>query len=158
VPPHATLPPYRSPDELAADLLVVERSLASHGAAALARAKVEPVRRAVQLLGFHLCSLDLRQHSGVHEQVVAELLAGAGVTDRYTSLSEEERVALLVSELRSPRLLRGPFTELSELAEGEQACCVGLRRTWPASALAPSPITSSPRPRASATCSRWRCS
>ena len=120
-PPHAELPPYASPHEAAADLLVVERSLASHGAAPLAEARVEPVRRALQVLGFHLCTLDLRQHSAVHERVVAALLAAGGVTDGYAGLSEDERVALLTAELSSPRPLRGPRSRLPEADAAEVA-------------------------------------
>ena len=120
-PPHAELPPYATPDEAVADLLVVERSLASHGAAALAEARVEPVRRALQLLGFHLCTLDLRQHSAVHERVVGALLAAGGVTDGYAELPEDERVALLTAELSSPRPLRGPRTRLPQADAAEVA-------------------------------------
>ena len=54
-------------------------SLSSHGAEELARVKVEPVRRAAVVFGAHLCALDMRQNSRVHEQVVAELVAAAGV-------------------------------------------------------------------------------
>ena len=41
----------------------------------------------------------MRQNSDTHEQVVAELLAWAGVHPDYRSLSEEQRVAVLVAEL-----------------------------------------------------------
>ena len=33
----------------------------------------------MRVFGFHLCGLDMRQNSDVHEEVVAELLAWAGV-------------------------------------------------------------------------------
>jgi phosphoenolpyruvate carboxylase len=69
--------------------------------------------------GFHLAALDVRQHSKVHEEVVAELLIGAGVKDgagrivHYGSMSEAARQRLLTEELLSTRPLRGPFTELT---------------------------------------------
>ena len=78
-PPAAPGPAYDSIDELLADLDVVADSLRSHGAGALADSVVEPVRRQVVTFGEHLCGLDLRQNASVHEGVVAELLAVAGV-------------------------------------------------------------------------------
>ena len=112
---------YGSPLELIADLFVVEESLRSHGSAELADRLVSPVRRGVEIFGFHLCGLDLRQNSDVHEQVVAELLRGAGVDVDYLSFDEDRRVATLSRELCSPRILRTPFSVLTEHAIGELA-------------------------------------
>ena len=120
-PPHATLAPYGSTDEAAADLAVVEASLASHGAGPLAAAWVAPVRRAIETFGGHLCGLDLRQNSAVHERVVADLVAAAGVCADYAALDEPARIALLSAELRSPRLLRSPYTELADETRHELA-------------------------------------
>ncbi|MEO6570516.1 MAG: phosphoenolpyruvate carboxylase, partial [Ilumatobacteraceae bacterium] len=117
--PHTTLPAYGSADELAADLEVVIDSLHSHGAGALADARVEPVRRAVEIFGTHLCGLDLRQNSSVHEQVVAELFLVGGVADDYLALDEDERVRLLTGELQSPRPLATPHATYSDLTLGE---------------------------------------
>ena len=82
------LPPYDAPDELRADLDVIDASLRSHGAGALADNRLLRLREAVEVFGFHLCGLDMRQNSAVHEQVVGELLAWAGVCDDYASLDE----------------------------------------------------------------------
>ena len=113
--------PYSDPSELVADLRAVEESLAAHGAAPLAEARVAPVRRSVEAFGFHLCSLDLRQSSEVHEAVVAELLAAAGERSDYADLDEEERVAVLVSELRRSRPLQSPWLDYSEQTAKELA-------------------------------------
>lgn len=104
-PPHAVLEPYRTPDELAHDLGVVDASLRLHGAAALADAHVAPARTAVEVFGFHLCTLDLRQNSDVHERVVDELLRHGGVVDDYRALDETARVAVLRRELATARPL-----------------------------------------------------
>ncbi len=64
--------------------------------------------------GFHLSSLDIRQHSGVHEEAVTELLSRGGVCDDYQKLSEEERVELLTRELANPRPLLSHDTKISE--------------------------------------------
>ncbi|MCU1399502.1 MAG: ppc [Acidimicrobiales bacterium] len=107
-PAHAVLPPYDSPRSLIADLDVVIASLRAHGAGVLAELRVEPVRRDVELFGFHLCTLDLRQNSAVHQNVVAELLTAAHVHADYLSLDEAARTSLLAAELASPRPLRLP--------------------------------------------------
>lgn len=127
--PSVVLPAYGSLDELIDDLRVVERSLRSHGGASVADAMVVPVRHAVAAFGAHACSLDLRQNSAVHERVVADLLAGAGVCDDYLALDEERRVSTLCAAMADPRALRHPFAvyrdetvaELAILDEAEEA-------------------------------------
>jgi phosphoenolpyruvate carboxylase len=117
--PHARLPAYSSVTELLRDLDIVIESLRSHGAAALAADRVEPVRRGVETFGTHLCGLDLRQNSAVHEEVVAELLAMAKVQPDYVSLTEAQRVALLSAELENPRPLTTLRGDYSERTRGE---------------------------------------
>ncbi len=119
--PRARAEPYGDPGELVADLREVETSLAAHGAAPLAEARVAPVRRSVEIFGFHLAALDLRQSSEVHEVVVAELLARGGVVEDYLALDEGRRVALLVDELSRARPLASPWVDYSELTTGELA-------------------------------------
>jgi phosphoenolpyruvate carboxylase len=119
--PHADLPPYATPDELLVELRTIEASLATHGAAPLAAGRLAPLIRAVQVFGFHLAVLDLRQNADVHEAVIAELLARAGVTAGYAALPEPERVALLDAELASPRLLHSPHLAYSERTHCELA-------------------------------------
>ena len=71
----------------------IRDSLSGHGAELLAAGRLDPLRRAVEVFGFHLAVLDLRQNADVHQAVVAELFARAGVVDDYEAMSEEERVA-----------------------------------------------------------------
>jgi phosphoenolpyruvate carboxylase len=121
---------YLTPAELLTDLDVVDRSLRANGSAVLADDRLARLREAVHVFGFHLSGLDLRQNSDVHEEVIAELLAWAGVHPDYRSLPEPERVDLLVAELgtrrplirhfgSSPERLIADDTELSELARKE---------------------------------------
>jgi phosphoenolpyruvate carboxylase len=119
--PHTDLAPYESADDLVADLSIVIESLHAHGAGALADARVDPVRRSVEIFGTHLCGLDMRQNSAVHEQVVGELFRIGGVAPDYESLDEAERVAVLTAELASPRPLVSPHATYSELTMGELA-------------------------------------
>ncbi|MCV7318511.1 phosphoenolpyruvate carboxylase [Mycolicibacterium confluentis] len=113
------MPRYSTPGELLADLNVVDSSLRAHGSALLADDRLARLREAVHVFGFHLSGLDMRQNSDVHEEVVTELLAWAGVHSDYASLPEQARVALLVAELSTRRPLVGPGAQLSELARKE---------------------------------------
>ncbi|WP_280830433.1 phosphoenolpyruvate carboxylase [Mycolicibacterium frederiksbergense] len=110
---------YRGPAELLTDLDTVDASLRANGSAVLADDRLARLREAVRVFGFHLCSLDMRQNSEVHEQVVAELLAWAGVHPDYASLPESQRVQLLAAEIATRRPLIGEGAELSELARKE---------------------------------------
>ncbi|MBE0622807.1 MAG: phosphoenolpyruvate carboxylase, partial [Burkholderiales bacterium] len=117
--PNAAREPYASSADLRADLDIIARSLANHGSEALAERRLQPLLRAIEVFGFHLASLDLRQNSAVHEGVVAELLRLAGVHDDYAALAEPERVDLLTRELASPRLLYSRHLEYSATLTGE---------------------------------------
>ncbi len=111
--------PYQTPVELLADLDVIDTSLRVNGSALLADDRLARLREAVDVFGFHLSSLDMRQNSETHEEVIAELLSWAGVHPDYASLSEPERVDLLVAELKTRRPLVRDDSELSELARKE---------------------------------------
>ncbi len=64
--------------------------------------------------GFHFAALDIRQHSRVHEQAVAELLSHAGVQENYAALDETARIKLLRAELENPRPLLPADAVLSD--------------------------------------------
>ena len=110
---------YPTPAEFLGDLDVIDTSLRVHGSALLAGDRLARLRESVRVFGFHLSGLDMRQNSDVHEEVVAELLAWAGVHSDYTSLPEPERVELLAGELATRRPLTSEGARLSELARKE---------------------------------------
>jgi phosphoenolpyruvate carboxylase len=110
---------YQTPAELLADLDIVDESLRTNGSAVLAEDRLSSLREAVHVFGFHLSGLDMRQNSDVHEEVIAELLAWAGVHSDYGSLPEPDRVELLAAELATRRPLCSEGAELSELARKE---------------------------------------
>jgi phosphoenolpyruvate carboxylase len=105
---HAVAPQnaYASAEELLADLRVIEASLAAHHAQALIGPRLAPLMRAVQVFGFHLATLDLRQSSDKHEAVVADLLAHARIEADYAALDEAARCTLLLRLLNDARPLR----------------------------------------------------
>ncbi|MDX3904502.1 MAG: phosphoenolpyruvate carboxylase [Pigmentiphaga sp.] len=112
---------YAGPGEFAADLGVIADSLNDHHAAPVARLRLSALRQAVDVFGFHLATIDLRQSSDVHERTLAELLARAGVEPDYGRLDEASRVALLRRELAQPRPLASPWIPYSEETTRELA-------------------------------------
>ncbi|MDE1950551.1 MAG: phosphoenolpyruvate carboxylase, partial [Burkholderiales bacterium] len=104
---HAVAPqnPYADAAEFRADLQIIERSLESHHGRALVAPRLAPLLRAVQVFGFHLATLDLRQSSDQHELVVAELLRVARIEPDYRALGEDARRELLLRVLNDARAL-----------------------------------------------------
>ncbi|HDV8352528.1 TPA: phosphoenolpyruvate carboxylase [Burkholderia vietnamiensis] len=111
--------PYADSEAFVADLKVLTASLEEHHGASLAAPRLTPLMRAAEVFGFHLASIDLRQSSDIHEAVVAELFARAGVHADYASLSEDDKLIALLAALADPRPLRSPYIEYSALAQSE---------------------------------------
>ncbi|PIT80988.1 phosphoenolpyruvate carboxylase [Limnohabitans sp. JirII-29] len=137
---HAVAPQnaYASAQELLADLHTIAHSLqAQHGSALMAQ-RLTPLMRAVEVFGFHLATVDLRQSSDQHEQVVAELLATAGVQAYYRQLDEDARVAVLTQLLHDARPLRVMGASYSALTMKELAIfetAREMRKTFGADAI-----------------------
>ncbi|MDE2488827.1 MAG: phosphoenolpyruvate carboxylase, partial [Alphaproteobacteria bacterium] len=120
-PPAGPADAYADPQELKAELQVVLDSLLEMHGQAFAHGPLPDLIRAVDVFGFHLATLDMRQNSAVHARVVAELLKAADVCPDYEALDEAARCALLQKELSHNRLLRSPFVAYSEETEREYA-------------------------------------
>lgn len=108
-------------DAHVADLALLEQTLLAGQGWRAARSFVRPVRYRAQATRFHLTALDVRQHAGVHERAVAQLLRQARPDVDYLGLDEEARTELLDRELADPRPLVSPYTELPEEASGALA-------------------------------------
>jgi phosphoenolpyruvate carboxylase len=118
---HAVEPqnPYTDSDSFLADLKVIQASLNSHHAKALAAQRLDPLIRAVEVFGFHLATVDLRQSSDQHEKVVDELLATARIEKDYASLDEASKRTVLVNLLNDARPLRIPGANYSDHTQSE---------------------------------------
>lgn len=110
---------YRDVSEFIFDLKTIRDSLRNNGSELVARGRVRSLIRAVEIFGFHLASLDMRQHSGVHESVVAALFASGTGKRGYQSLSEGDKVSWLMSELAMARPLRSRHITYDDLTEKE---------------------------------------
>ncbi|MBO9535186.1 phosphoenolpyruvate carboxylase [Herbaspirillum sp.] len=113
--------PYGAPAECVAELDVLVASLQANHGAALVKPRLAGLKRAVEIFGFHLATLDMRQSSDIHERVLAELFAKAQVESGYAALTEERKVALLLGELSKPRLLYSPYLEYADETNSELA-------------------------------------
>lgn len=96
---------YSGPAEFIADLRIIQRSLLANRGERLANGKLANLIRCVENFGFHLATLDLRQHSGRHRTAMAEVLERIKLATDYNGLPESEKVALLSREIASPRPL-----------------------------------------------------
>ncbi|MGO4380902.1 phosphoenolpyruvate carboxylase [Pseudoduganella sp. RAF19] len=111
--------PYPCPADFAADLQVLIDSLNANHGSEMARPRLTTLKRAADIFGFHLASLDMRQSSDIHERVLAELFAKAGVQADYSALDEEAKEKLLLAELAQPRLLYSPYIAYSDETTSE---------------------------------------
>ncbi|MDP2367700.1 phosphoenolpyruvate carboxylase [Rhodoferax sp.] len=127
---HAVAPQnaYVRSDEFLDDLRTIKASLLSNHGSALVTQRLNPLLRAVDVFGFHLATVDLRQSSDKHEEVIAELLAAARVEPRYAQLDEAARRQLLLALLSDPRALRVQGTTYSALTQGELAIFEAAKR------------------------------
>ena len=89
---------YLAAADYRGELALLDHSLRAAGFAPIADQALRDALRRVDVFGFHLASLDVRQHSGVHDRVVAELLARGG-RPGYLALDEAGRRATLGSVL-----------------------------------------------------------
>jgi len=101
--------PYADPEQLLADLRLVRDSLLDNHAPDIAKSgRLPHLIRQIEAFGFHLATLDIRQHSDEHAKALEEVLAAAGVLPAgrtYGELDEAEKIELLSKELCNPRPL-----------------------------------------------------
>ncbi len=111
---------YASVDEFIEELKLLDRSLRNHYADHVADFYLQRLIRQAELFGFHLATLDIRQHSKEHEYALNEILAKSGITPSYSELSEDEKIDLLHELLNDPRPLVS--ANYMEYTESTQEC------------------------------------
>lgn len=116
---------YTSPEQFTEELRIIDRSLKHHHANYISETYVARCIRQAELFGFHMATLDIRQHSKEHEFAMTELLAKMNITPHYDSLSEEEKIAVLEQLLNDPRPLTSSYEQHSDSTEE----CLDVYRT-----------------------------
>ena len=115
-------PAYASAQEFKEDLEKIKDSLLENKSEYLISGEFAELLEAIDVFGFYLASIDMRQDSSVHEACVAELLKSAGINDHYSDLPEDEKCQILLKELlEDPRILSATHADKSELLEKELA-------------------------------------
>lgn len=96
---------YEHAEHFIAELHLIQDSLRSQRAERLADGRLGNLVRQAEVFGFHLATLDIRQHADRHRAALAEVFAAYGLANNYQALPEEKKVALLTAELLSARPL-----------------------------------------------------
>jgi phosphoenolpyruvate carboxylase len=106
---------YRLKDELIADLEILDKCLVHQGYN-MARETISEALRTIQILGFHMACLDIRQNSAFHDKAISQLLAMSGQPGAdYESWSFEKRAEWLHNELSTTR----PLALIGNIADNE---------------------------------------
>jgi phosphoenolpyruvate carboxylase len=116
---------YESPDELLADLRLMRRSLSAHNGVLIAEGSLARLMRRIEAFGFHLATMDVREHSAKHHAAVGALYERIGEIPDYQTRSPEERAAILEGELRQRR----PLSSVTTVLEGDEARTMETFRT-----------------------------
>ena len=114
---------YLHSSELLSDLKILKKELIEFGAQSTAYNEVNAALRIVEIFGFHLAALDIRQNSTFHDQAMDELLeASLAEKSNFSQWSEEERLEFLNKELLSARLFTHSKTPLKMHAKKVMEC------------------------------------
>ncbi|WP_280769648.1 phosphoenolpyruvate carboxylase [Salipaludibacillus daqingensis] len=96
---------YNDSEEMLNDLQMIKSSAEQHQKEGQKLKKLAKMTRQVELFGFHLATLDVRNHSGEHETAIAEILKVVNISEDYSQLSEKKKLDVLQKVLRDPRPL-----------------------------------------------------
>jgi len=99
---------YPSAGEFESDLSLIRESLALNRGQRLAELVMDPLLRQVRTFGFHLSTLDIRQHARMHAQALAEIEANVGIKRLSTSTQD----------------VLDTFREIAELKKTYPACAI----------------------------------
>jgi phosphoenolpyruvate carboxylase len=105
---------YGHVEGFVADLELLRSSLRAAGAGAIADGRIRDLQVQAEVFGFHLATLDLRQHAARHTAALAALFQRYGDADDYGSLPEEDKLALLTHELELRRPLAPAVLDFDE--------------------------------------------
>jgi phosphoenolpyruvate carboxylase len=109
---------YRHSDELVSDLNLLKAALMQFGAGFLARDVARKVTRHLEIFGFHLARLDVRQNSQFHEEALLALIE-SGIPEQHRLLTEKKESLgeVILKELEQNR----PFNARTEFLSSEKA-------------------------------------
>ena len=109
---------YRHSDELVSDLNLLKSTLVSFGASSLAHYDIQKVIRHLEIFGFHLARLDIRQNSQYYEEALKEIIR-SGAPEHYHKQLEEN--GSLESLIRDELEQNRPFNARTEFLPSDQS-------------------------------------
>lgn len=105
---------YLRPDQLLEELHLMRESLLEHSGELIAGGSLSRLIRTAQTFGFHLATMDVREHAEKHHEVLAQLYERNDID--YTTLDRDARLQLLSDELGNTRPLASPVMPLRDRA------------------------------------------
>ena len=84
---------YQRSEELLQDLFLIKDSLQKHQPQDYQLKSLCKLIRQVELFGFHLATLDIRNHSGEHEAAIKEIFHAVSLAEDYSALTEEKKLS-----------------------------------------------------------------
>ncbi|OQA42464.1 MAG: Phosphoenolpyruvate carboxylase [Chloroflexi bacterium ADurb.Bin325] len=105
---------YRHAGEFIADLRLMQESLRRHRGERLADGRLAVLVQQAEVFGFHLATLDMRQHAERLVAALAEVFARYHLAADYAALPEAEKVRLLTAELAAGRPLSPARLDFSD--------------------------------------------
>lgn len=112
---HRTENTYSSCSEFLDDLYLIQKSLKENKGFVLAEGLLKNLIRTVETFGFHLATLDIRQHKKVHSTAISEIVSPLGID--YSSFSDEQRVIWLGEFLQHSTVSEKNVSQLSPQTE-----------------------------------------
>jgi phosphoenolpyruvate carboxylase len=103
---------YPSAVEFESDLALIRDSLAANRGQRLVELVMDPLLRQVRTFGFHLSTLDIRQHARVHTQALAEIESTVGASAQIDGVSASTQDVL------------DTFREIAKLKKAYPACAL----------------------------------
>ncbi|MFN5868329.1 MAG: phosphoenolpyruvate carboxylase, partial [Akkermansiaceae bacterium] len=105
--------------QLTSDLDLISTTLKKSGCKLLEEQAIRPVRHKIEMFGFHLAKLDVRQNSEFHDQAISEILTAAGIADgeNFAKWPEAKRIGFLNQELNSTRPFLHDGTRIGDYAD-----------------------------------------
>ncbi|MFK7851181.1 MAG: phosphoenolpyruvate carboxylase [Akkermansiaceae bacterium] len=110
---------YSSSEALTSDLDLISNTLADTGCFLLEEQAIRPLRHKIEMFGFHLAKLDIRQNSEFHDQAIGEILGAAGIKDgkNFAEWNEVKRLEFLNAELKTNRPFLHDGSRIGEYAD-----------------------------------------
>jgi len=111
-----TMKPYSTPSEFLEDLNIIRRSLIANKGMRTAEIEIYSMIKRVEVFGFHLARLDIREESEKHTRAICEVFDRLRIYQGFRDMSEEEKVRILSEEIETLRPLISQDTYLSKEA------------------------------------------